>query len=110
MQDLEPESSSNEPVLYLKYKEARATGQRTTEGFVVFAGNRISLQLTKSAGTAVLKHRELYSTKIAEDGVLLADLLFSSPSAAAKFVGGASLSGNALWKTSDGTQLGQLEG
>ncbi|WP_418968487.1 GIY-YIG nuclease family protein [Alloscardovia omnicolens] len=109
-QELEPESASNEPVLYLKYGQAQATGQRTAEGFVVFAGSRISLQLTKSAGKAVEKHRERYAEKIDQQGILLTDLLFSSPSAAASFVGGASLNGNAFWKTEDGTSLGQLEG
>ena len=107
-QESEPESASNEPVLYLRYGQAQATGQRTAEGFVVFAGSRISPQLTKSAGKAVEKHRERYAEKIDQHGTLLADLLFSSPSASASFVGGASLNGNALWKTEDGTSLGQL--
>lgn len=106
----ESDSVSDEPVLYLTYSQAQATGQRTAEGFVVFAGSRISLQLTKSAPAAVYKHRKRYAEKIDQQGTLLADLLFSSPSAAAAFVGGASLSGNALWKTEDGTSLGQLKG
>lgn len=106
----ESDSVSDEPVLYLTYSQTQATGQRTAEGFVVFAGSRISLQLTKSAPAAVYKHRKRYAEKIDQQGTLLADLLFSSPSAAASFVGGASLSGNALWKTEDGTSLGQLKG
>lgn len=106
----ESDSVSDEPVLYLTYSQAQATGQRTAEGFVVFAGSRISLQLTKSAPAAAYKHRKRYAEKIDQQGTLLADLLFSSPSAAASFVGGASLSGNALWKTEDGTSLGQLKG
>ncbi|WP_296180565.1 DUF4357 domain-containing protein [uncultured Mobiluncus sp.] len=33
---------------------------------------------------------------------------FTSPSAAASFVGGGTLSGNATWKTNEGIFLGQL--
>ncbi|MBT1018016.1 GIY-YIG nuclease family protein [Canibacter sp. lx-72] len=105
----EPEFVSNEPVLYLKYSQAQATGQRTAEGFIVFAGSRISLKLNKSVGNGTRKRRERYAEKIDSQGILLADLLFSSPSGAAAFVGGASLSGNAIWKTEGGMSLGQLK-
>ena len=39
---------------------------------------------------------------------LTADVLLSSPSSAAGFVGGASLSGNALWKDAEGKTLKEL--
>lgn len=45
----------------------------------------------------------------APDWVLTEDILLSSPSAAAAFVGGASLSGNELWKTADGMTLKDLD-
>ena len=41
--------------------------------------------------------------------MLTADILLSSPSAAASFVGGASLSGNVNWKNENGVCLGDLE-
>ena len=37
------------------------------------------------------------------------DVLLSSPSAAAAFVGGTSSKGNELWKTEDGITLKNLE-
>ena len=52
--------------------------------------------------------RKKYDGKIDINGILTADLLFSSPSSAAGFVGGASLSGNALWKDVEGKTLKAL--
>jgi hypothetical protein len=57
----------------------------------------------------MVKLREKYKTKIGSDHILLEDILFTSPSAAAAFVGGSSLSGNELWKTADGVALKNLE-
>ncbi|MBQ5976929.1 MAG: DUF4357 domain-containing protein [Oscillospiraceae bacterium] len=37
------------------------------------------------------------------------DVLFSSPSAAASFVGGASLNGNLLWKDDNGRPIKELD-
>lgn len=36
------------------------------------------------------------------------DILFKSPSGAAKFVSGNSVNGNVSWKTSDGRTLGEV--
>ena len=41
--------------------------------------------------------------------ILKEELVFSSPSSSAAFVGGSSLSGNELWKTEDGVSLKKLE-
>ncbi|WP_443795451.1 DUF4357 domain-containing protein [Dialister hominis] len=41
--------------------------------------------------------------------ILTEDILLTSPSAAAAFVGGSSLSGNELWKTADGVSLKNIE-
>lgn len=107
-----PESESSckpEPLLYFRSSRAEATGQRTAEGFVVMAGSRVSFVLTKSVPEGVLRLREKYASEIDSTGLLKKDLLFSSPSAAAGFVGGASLSGYATWKTADGKPLKVLE-
>ncbi|MDD7593086.1 MAG: GIY-YIG nuclease family protein [Peptoniphilaceae bacterium] len=103
------EPVDDEPLLYFKYRNIHATGKRTAEGFVVMAGSHISLTFTNSVPEGVVKNREKFSSSYSADGMLTKDLLFSSPSAAAGFVGGASLSGNAAWKTEDGKTLKQLE-
>jgi len=50
----------------------------------------------------VVKLREKYKAKIDSNHILIEDILFTSPSAAAAFVGGSSSSGNELWKTAEG--------
>ncbi len=102
--------ADNEPNLYLEYSKAKATGKRTSDGFVVFKGSVINPSLAKSCPERTIKDREKYANKIDKSNVLTNDILFSSPSAAAAFVGGASLSGNALWKDGDGVSLKDIIG
>ena len=102
--------ADNEPNLYLEYSKAKATGKRTSYGFVVFKGSVINPSLAKSCPERTIKDREKYANKIDKSNVLTNDILFSSPSAAAAFVGGASLSGNALWKDGDGVSLKDIIG
>lgn len=98
----------SEPLLYFHSARANATGQRTAEGFVVLAGSVISSTTNKSMKSSDRALRQKYADIISPDWVLKKDVLFSSPSAAAGFVGGASLSGNAIWKTEEGVSLGNL--
>lgn len=56
-----------------------------------------------------IKDRKKYAALINEEFTLTADVLLSSPSAAASFIGGASLSGNFKWKDENGVSLGELE-
>ena len=104
---LAPSSDSNddEPILYFGYGKAKATGKRTSDGFVVFNGSTINPLLAKSCPERAVKDRNKYADKIDKNNTITTDILFSSPSAAAAFVGGASLSGNALWKDVDGKSL-----
>lgn len=101
--------TEDKPLLYFSSSKVEATGKRTSEGFVVMVGSHVSLTFTKSVPESVIKNREKYAAAITADGVLAKDLLFTSPSAAAGFVGGMSLSGNVVWKTEDGKTLKQLE-
>lgn len=82
-----------------KYK---AFGIFTNEGFVLLKGSEINPILNKSAHGFTIKAREQNKNKIGVDNKTMEDILFSSPSASAGFVGGSSLSGNAMWKTDDG--------
>ncbi len=101
-------SSNDEPYLYLNYGKGKATGIRTGDGFAVLKGSTINPGTTKSCPKWSRKDREKYADKVDKNYVLTSDLLFSSPSAAAGFIGGASLSGNALWKDKSGKPLKDL--
>lgn len=98
-----------EPLLYFANSNAKATGRRTSEGFVVLKGSILSQKTVKSCPEIALKERRKYKDKINESNALIEDVLLTSPSAAACFVGGSSLSGNEVWKTIDGRTLKNLE-
>jgi len=78
----------------------KAFGKLTNEGFVILKGSEINQILCNSAPKSTIKYRKIYSFKI-KDNILLDDLLFTSPSAAASFIAGRSASGNVEWKTID---------
>lgn len=98
-----------EPLLYFKNANVKATGRRTSEGFVVLRGSTLSQKITKSCPELAIKARAKYKNIINESNTLMDDVLLSSPSAAAAFVGGSSLNGNEVWKTEDGRTLKKLE-
>ena len=102
------DSENEEPVLYMEYGQGRATGKRTSDGFVVLKGSIINPSTTKSCPEKTLKDRKKYADKIGKNYTLTTDILFPSPSSAAGFIGGASLSGNALWKDAEGRSLKSL--
>ncbi|MGY3724361.1 protein of unknown function [Granulicatella balaenopterae] len=107
---IEPEVPvDEEPILYFRSKKVDARGQRTADGFAVFAGSKISPVISKACPVSTIKNREKYQKYINEDGLLIKDINFTSPSAAAGFCGGSSLSGNANWKDENGVSLGNLE-
>ncbi len=96
--------------LHMSYKKGRASGQRTSDGFVVFKGSVINPETTKSCPEQVHKLRKKYADKINEENELTSDIPFSSPSAAACFIGGASLNGMDHWQDDEGRSLKQIEG
>lgn len=104
------ESADTEPVLYMEYGIGKASGKRTSDGFVVLKDSTINPTMTKSCPKRTIRDRKKYEDKIDSNGTLTADVLLSSPSSAAGFVGGASLSGNALWKDTEGKTLKELLG
>ncbi len=89
----------------MDYKKGHATGRRTSDGFVILKGSTINPETTKSCPENVLKARQKYADKISDTYELTADILMTSASAAAGFIGGASLNGNALWHDVDGVSL-----
>ena len=74
----------------------------TNEGFVLLKGSEISPGVKSSMRESSMIIRNSNKDKISNDFILLDDILFTSSSAAACFVGGCSLSGNAKWRTKDG--------
>ena len=98
-----------EPILLLNNKKANARGKRTSDGFVVFKGSQIALSPTPSCPDTIKRLREKHQSKIDKNGILLEDILFSSPSASAGFAMYASANGNILWFTEDGKTLKALE-
>jgi len=100
---------ADEPLLQFDRPAGKATGHRTSEGFVVLKGSVLSIKLQHSCPENARKFRMKYSDKIDANGILIEDALLTSPSAAAAFVGGSSLSGNITWKTADGRTLKDIE-
>ena len=101
-------ASTDEEVLYATRNNAKASGKRVSDGFVVLKGSSISEQTTKSCPDHVLKVRNKNADKIM-DSVLTEDILFSSPSGAAAFVCGCSANGNLEWKNANGVPLKEIE-
>lgn len=97
-------------LLYLKVRSAKATGAVTPEGFVVLAGAKIN-EKTKSLPTGMTKLRKKHieSNRVNEKFVTTEDILFSSSSAAAKFVTGYSISRPMNWKNKNGNTLKEIE-
>ncbi len=102
-------ADTSDELLYFNHSGVKATGKRTSDGFVVLKGSQICSKLTKSCPDSTLRNREKYASKVDENFVLIEDILFSSPSSAASYIGGASLSGNACWCNAEGTTLKNID-
>lgn len=102
-------TDTSDELLYFDHSGVKATGKRTSEGFVVLKGSQISAKLTKSCPDPTLRNREKYASKVDENFMLTEDILFTNPSAAASYIGGASLSGNATWRNAQGVTLKNIE-
>ncbi|MEA2110346.1 MAG: GIY-YIG nuclease family protein [Pseudomonadota bacterium] len=101
-------------ILYCQGKAAKAEGEYTEDGLVVFKGSLCNLQETQSAGPYVKNWR----TQLIDDGVLdkannvykfNQDHIFSSPSIAAAVVLGRRANGWKEWKYKDGKTLDQVK-
>lgn len=99
---MKKEDISNAPIFNFKSFKFKVTATVTAEGFILLKGSQNSTKIQNSAKPNVIKARTQYKDKISENGILLDYIPFSSPSFAASFVGGSSLSGNECWVTSDG--------
>ena len=73
---------------------------------VLKAGSPVNPTPTNDTGRAL---RAKYDGQI-HDSRTTVDLVFTSSSTAATYVAGSNRSGNATWRTSDGTRLGDVRG
>ncbi|AOV98902.1 GIY-YIG nuclease family protein [Dehalococcoides mccartyi] len=103
------QDTSGEPIFHFDRNKGKATGRRTSEGFVIHAGSVVATEMKQSCPEVARRFREKYGDKIDSNGVLTSDVLVSSPSAAAGFVSGSNQSGNIVWKTADGKTLKDVE-
>ena len=71
--------------------------------YIVLAGSKIDSNVYSNKET-VKRLREENADKI-DDGVLIADVEFSSPSTAGEFVGGGAANGKYYWRTKDDRKL-----
>ena len=114
-QPAEPEQKANLEedglLLYIDRKKRsgeiiEATCKQTVEGFVLLKGSRLDPDVCNSTPYGVKQLRK--EAKINKN-ILQEDFLFKSPSSAAAFVLGHSVSGPIEWKTKDGKALRDVE-
>ncbi|MDZ5712674.1 GIY-YIG nuclease family protein [Jeotgalibacillus haloalkalitolerans] len=100
-------------LLYLKRKSGKsgrtieAKCEQTNEGFVVLKGSMIETIDSNRVPVGVKAKRE--QVHIGDDGILLENVLFKSPSYAAAFVIGGSANGLTEWKDEHGVKFGEIE-
>ncbi|MCC9658357.1 GIY-YIG nuclease family protein [Rhodopirellula halodulae] len=101
------------PLFFIRSRGCDASGELVEDGFVVMEGSRSRTGQTPTAPESVRSQRQ----RMVESGVLeerggvyhyLQDFLFSSPSAAAGVVLGASANGWVEWKDQNGTTLSEI--
>lgn len=95
--------------LYFTTDKYTATCVWNDDGFLLLKDSKLSISNSKSCPNAIVKMREEKSTIINGERVLSENILFTSSSAAAKFVAGSSVSGNICWKNADGVLLKTLQ-
>ena len=111
--DLKQNNKQGQPaetLLFLKYKALKATGRMVLpKGFIVYKDSEYKQNITSSCTTAIdKKRRELMLLGKMKNGVLTENVLFGSPSTAAKVLIGNSVNGNIVWVDSNGYTLKQL--
>ncbi|WP_105117616.1 DUF4357 domain-containing protein [Streptococcus suis] len=94
-------------IFSMNYKGFQANGYLTTKGFIVKKGSQINPEIVPSCPQGTIKARQQYADKI-NGNRLVVDIEFSSISAAASFVAGASQNGNVVWKNEEGVTFKEL--
>lgn len=104
---LDNDSSDNDRHFYVSVGNVTAEGEVTSDGFVVFKGATINEKTNiKSLGrSASEKRNAMIASEKVENLTTTENMLFTSPSAAADFLMGYSVSGPATWKDKNGVSL-----
>lgn len=106
-------ASDSKELLYCKIKGLTATGKRTANGFVVFAGSQAVLEHRPSAKRMRTKREQLIEKGFLQEKdnhlVFTKDIEFGSPSTAGSVVRGGATNGLTNWKNSSGKQLKEIE-
>lgn len=102
-------SQEDELVFYINSGGACASGKTTSEGFIVLAGSKIKILPSKSCPKHSKNARKNNKDNIDENGIIINDILFKSPSSSAEFVLGRSANGTIEWKTKDGKTFKEVE-
>lgn len=106
---------SENDIFYIEAaRGAKAKGIQTQEGFVVLKGSKIAMDYVNSySERSIAKRNELIQsekvTVINDESIVMEDLLFTSPSAAADIVMGRSANGLTEWKNKFGRSLKELQ-
>lgn len=105
------QSSKNKEILYItSARGCEATGEQTSEGFLVLKGSKVADSVTPSLSNSFKNFREeLLKKEIIVNNQFTEDFIFSSPSYAAAIVMGRNANGLTEWKTEDGRILKSLE-
>ncbi|MCL2065655.1 MAG: DUF4357 domain-containing protein [Candidatus Cloacimonetes bacterium] len=105
--------TSDAQILYLSRKNSKngqiikAKCKIISDGYVVLKGSSISSYTSDIIADKIKKARD--EAKIDENGILLEDMLFASPSGASGFCVGNSSNGWTDWKTEDGRTLAEIK-
>lgn len=105
--------SESKDLLYCKIKGLTATGKRTANGFIVFAGSQAVLEHRPSAKRMRAKREQLLEKGLLEQKsdylIFTKDVEFGSPSTAGSVVRGGNTNGLTNWKNANGIQLKEIE-
>ena len=92
---------------YISVGNVKAEGEATADGFVVFKNSTLNAKTNTKAlnKNAVARREAIIASSKVKNNTTTEDILFTSPSAAADFLMGYSVSGPATWKDKNGTCL-----
>lgn len=108
--DIQPDNNSasdSDRHFYVSVGNVTAEGEVTADGFVVFKGATMNEKTSdKSLGKNAAEKRDAIIASDKVDNLTTTEnMLFTSPSAAADFLMGYSVSSSATWKDKNGVSL-----
>ena len=92
-------------ILKSRHNTHFATGEYDGNRLTVFPGSRINPILSYTAMPESVKEVRNNRDLVSAEGVVLKDVVFNSPSAAAEFVTGRSVNGYVSWRIDDKISL-----